>query len=560
MSPVKAAPAPVSQSATPNTDEPLMPGVAWSADGKFLVTTEQRSLDRLRRPELSASTSFNLDPDSCMASMVAGRLLPRDDDIFEANQLGTAAHAVLEHLMSLDGPLRTKEVAIATSRRLQTDPVFAATLIDDNYVEQLTALDETEARRWYAEVDRRSLGLWDIEDPTQVHVHFNEMSFGKRYEREITIGKVPFVGFIDRVDKILNLATGEVVGYKVIDYKAGKYKDGKGKFGDDYGDQIRIYVRAVQEAEGITPESGDLYFITYGKGRAIDTSAKAISATVRRFERAWDRMHKLADDNAYPTKVGPLCSWCPLVNACPAAQAAGKFDLSDTDKDENGQRYVVAGKKKKGIDPVALGIPTLRPAAAPVVAAKKTAASTTTAGALTEVAAKRTSAATAAHRSAEPTEKEAQNMTNAPAPKVREGVNRKDVTVDGALNGSSTTATAVFQLSNLAVKHLSENDQKVDGITVNALAQTYAHIVQDVEFAFSGATSWESGLNMRVRGALATSVETLPAPWGGTVDDWDAWVTSATKRTKAIAGVAIKLFGAGTALPDRPWASLAAPQ
>jgi putative RecB family exonuclease len=306
----------------------------------------------------------------------------------------------------------------------------------------------------------------------------------------------------------------------------------------------------------------------------VDTSAKAVDASVRRFERAWDRMHKLANDNAYPTKVGPLCGWCELVNGCPAAQAAGKVDLSNTDKDENGIRYVVTGKKLKGYSVADLGIPTLRAGAEPLVAdlivvsesepAKavsapaRSAASTSTADALNEITARRTVPATAAHRTDDPTQKAESSMTNASVARVKEATNRNDATVDGVLAGGSKSSSAVFQLSNLAVKHLSENEQRVDGVTVNALTQTYAHIVREVERAFSGSTSWESGLNIRVRGALATTVETLPAPWGGTVDEWDAWVISATKRTKAIAGVAIKLFEAGATLPDRPWDSLAA--
>jgi putative RecB family exonuclease len=577
MTPPPVATAPTQTK--PVADPALSPmeGMAWTTDAKGnwgLTATETKTLSRLRREELSASTSFNLDVGSCAVGMAAGRLIRDDDGPFEANQLGTAAHGVLEHLMSLPPEQRTKYESDQIAKRFRTDREFVLIYLDEDLADKVHALEGEELETWYGEVRRRVYGLWDIEDPTTITVHSNEMAFGARHGREVKIGKVPFVGFIDRVDKVLNLTTGEVEGYKVIDYKAGKFKDGSGKFGDDYGDQIRIYIVAVTEAEGIVPSSGALYFITYGKARNIDISPEAIAGTVKKFERAYDRMNKLADDNFYPTKAGPLCSWCPLVNACPVAVAAGKKDLSDTDKDAKGVRYVVEGKKKKGLSPIALGIPTV---GAPVVLDASAVTVTET-----KVIAETTQAERgAAHipdeqpaavtpkitkptvKKSTVTKKESTTMTTtAPSAttafKIKEGVNgRSAIDQDGTLFGNSDAAAAVWDLSSLAVEQLAANGQTVNAPNVLALTATYAKAVQEVQFALAGTSSYQEGVNARVRFALRTSVETFPAPWGGDAAAWAEYATSIKKRAGAISNTAVKLFGLGTELPDTPWAALA---
>ena len=560
--------------AVKSTNGSPMPGVAWLRDGSGMTITEPTQAKRLRRAELSASTSFQLDPSNCAAAMVASRLLPRDDNIFEANQLGTGAHAVLEHLMSLPGPERTKQASDGIATRIHDDAEFAATLVDENYAGQLRGLSASETERWYGEIRRRVYGLWEVEDPTKIVVHSTEMEFGEKFGRSVTVGFVPFIGFVDRVDKIVDAKTGDIIGYRVVDYKAGKYKDGRGRFGDDYGDQVRIYVMAVQEAEGTTPSSGSLHFITAGKARDIDVSPAAVEITVKRFERAYQRMHKLADDNMYPTKVGPLCGWCPLVGSCLAAVSAGKTDLSNTVKDSKGKRVVAldaAGKPlpRRGLDPKLLAIPVVdapAPSVPRVVFDADTQAPSfrfatdlPVAPSVPVVAATKHDPADdqpmafAAHREIT---NERNTMTDTVAALVKEGTNPREADIGGALNGNSYSASAVFGLASLAVELLSKNGQPVNGKTVNALALTLAQVVQTVQFKLSGTASWQDGLNTRIRGALRTSVETIPAPWGAGADKWDGWVASITNRTNATANVAVHLWGLGNTLPESPWHDL----
>lgn len=542
-----------------------MPGVAWTVkpNGEIgLTATGERQLGRIRRSELSASTSFALDPSSCAVSMVGSRLLPRDDDAFEPNQLGTAAHAVLEHIFNQPGAERTKELATATSRRLLAEREFALLYLDEYLTNRIAAFTSDEATRWLAEVDRRTHGLWEIEDPTTVTVHFTEMAFGERANRTVMIGRVPFVGYVDRVRKILDVETGEVISYLVDDYKAGKVKQAD-RYGDDYGDQIRIYDEAVFQATGIKPDGGSLLFIAYGVERKIDTSPEAVAVTIKRFERAYDRMNKLTEENFFPAKGGPLCGWCELVNACPVAKKDGRTDLSNTEK-VNGKRVVVEGKKLKGLSAVALGIPTVGapapglPPIPPVADLPPLPRSTTTANTTTLAPEKPAVPKAAAHIPVTPKESKEIMTTVATTFPVKEGTSCREASVDGSLNGASYAATAVFGITSLAVEQLSLYNQPINGQTVAALTQTYATIVQTVQAKFSGSTGWGEGINTRIRGALRTSIETIPAPWGGDVDAWTKWVQSATNRTSAITTVAIATWNLGTDIPESPWAAIAA--
>jgi putative RecB family exonuclease len=504
----------------------LMAGTAWLADGSGMTITDVSVLNRLRRAELSVSTSHSLTVDSCATAMVASRILPRDDDAFEANQLGTAAHGALEIMFGMPAAERSKQAATDIINRLAGDRNYSLAVFDEDLADRIQNLPPVELQRWLHEVERRVHGLWDIEDPTAVEVHATEMSFGGKTGEKVMVGRVPFIGFIDRVDTIRDEA-GHIVGFGVVDYKAGKVKQ-PDRFGDDYGDQIRLYHRAVQNHTGLPVAGGDLHFITYGVGRRVDVSPASVDAAVAKFERAWDRMHALAEANTYPTVDGPLCGWCPLVNVCPSAKANGRKDLTNTDK-VNGKRVAVEGKELRGIPENKINIPVV---SAPIVD-------------------------NAAHRDVNEDNEEQENPMIESATPIKEGTSAREDTADGVMNGNSFAAIAVFGLVSLAVDDLAKAGQPVTKSTVTALSYTYAQIVQTVQFAMSGSARYGEGLNSRLRGALRTTVETMPAPFGADRPAWDAWVTSATNRTKAIAIVATDLFAAGTDIPDSPWAVLA---
>ena len=577
--------------ATAHAEEATNPldGLAWLPDQKTLTITDVTKLKRLRRQQLSASTSHALYPDKCSVSMVIDRLMPREDGAFEANQLGTAAHAVLEHLFSLPGPERTKERASAIAREYRENFEFANEMLGHGLAPLVHALNEKDTAKWLREVDLRTHGLWEIEDPTKVTVFRNEMGFGASNEFNVNIGKVPFVGYIDRVDKVVDPATGEIVGYKVIDYKMGKYKEPDPKFPnnpDEYGDQIKVYVAAMFGVTGFWPESGSLVFAKHHRERVIETTREAVAGAVERFEAAYDRMNEMADKNEYPTKPGPLCSWCVLVNNCPAAvnpkTGVAYEDLSNTVKvpfeelssteQAKGKNWP-AWKKAKGVRVVgfdedgnplplkalprgAVNIPTSQ-FPAPSDNPEANALRITNNGG-------NTTAQNSAHRApATPTSNTTEGTTPmtitqpAPAqPKLKEGVSPTDSHVEGVLNARSNTAFAVVDLSTLAVRKLADAGQPVTAGAVNGLAQTLATIVQNVEMALTGGHSWQSGANRLVRTALKNTIETLPLPFGGDASAWDSWVESARKRTSAQVNVALNLEALGTNIPDTPWATL----
>jgi putative RecB family exonuclease len=130
-----------------------------------------------------------------------------------------------------------------------------------------------------------------------------------------------------------------------------------------------------------------------------------------------------------------------------------------------------------------------------------------------------------------------------------------DATVNGDLNPASYSAIAVFGTVSMAVQELHSADQPITGRNVEALAGTFALIVEEVQVAFTGSSSPQEGMHTRLRGALHTTIETLPVPFGAPTAEWESWVARVTKRVNAIAAAALRLFDHGP--PEAPWAALA---
>ncbi|EQD53565.1 hypothetical protein B1B_10170, partial [mine drainage metagenome] len=127
----------------------------------------------------------------------------------------------------------------------------------------------------------------------------------------------------------------------------------------------------------------------------------------------------------------------------------------------------------------------------------------------------------------------------------------------GSLNLNSYAATAAFGIVEIAVEALHANDQKITAPNVRAFAQTLEVILESVFRELGdGEPSFAAGRHTRLRGALHTTLDTIPAPFGGDAEAWDAWVHQATVRTKAIAKTAVALWG-GEDRTERPWVALA---
>lgn len=516
--------------------------LAW--DGKtLLVTGEGLVENKLRRAALSASTSKSMQ--SCAARWVGERLLrSEEEDPFAPAPLGTSAHAVLEDLFDIevyDPSMRTIETAAAIVER-DADKLWA----DD-----VTAPDDVRAQtlinryRWKQDVRTAYEGLWTIEDPTSINVWGRELQIDG-----LTINTVPTNGFIDRVREGV-ADYGRYVGKEGLiaeDYKSGKVPSAYSlRFGDDHGDQLRVYAAALEAKTGEKAVGATVLYTKFGEKRDVDLSEKAMAKTLKTFKLSWDRHNRYMKNAEFPTKTSALCGWCPLVNACPVAKAEGK-----------------EAKIEGLLSATDLGIPSLRPgaAAAPVAPLPDSQIDEDSnmvlfAPDLSKISAE--DIATAEREAVDAAHMYASGMI----PKTESSEDEMTIiedkpwieTVNGELNPPAYAAVAAFGTASLALDELVKAGIEPKGSLVNALNFTFLSIVAEAQFAWTGSRSMQEGANTRLRGVFRSVLESLPLPFGQDEAAWDAWADAALKRTKAMTSVALK--GWGEEAPERPWSILA---
>ena len=216
----------------------------------------------------------------------------------QAAVVGTFAHTVLEHLCGLGTEHRTIEQAKALARQLWPD-------LEANDDYQELALDDDGARafRWQAWL--AIAGLWDLEDPAAVDVVSTEQKV------TANLGEVPFLGIIDRVDRI----GGKLV---VSDYKSGTLPGVR--FRDDKIQQVMLYAAALDEMGDEQPERARLLYL----GQQI----LDVTVTDRRLEEAtgqitetWTSINAACAADTFDAKPGVLCGWCPFAAECPEGHA-----------------------------------------------------------------------------------------------------------------------------------------------------------------------------------------------------------------------------------------------
>jgi hypothetical protein len=307
-----------------------------------------------------------------------------------------------------------------------------------------------------------------------------------------------------------------------LSHNSGKDKSKVNAFyDDDHGDQIRLYVAAVKAKTGVKPRAGHLLYITHGKKRRVAISDTEINKTVRGFKASWVELRNAVDTRTFAAKESPLCGWCPLVNSCPVAGKGGKVD-------------------RKGGAPTAveLGIPTLRKDGAKVAVVS--------ADPQWSESAHEPPAAAHLHGEEEPPQDsdEGNNMsTDRPWREIKpwEGAE-----VDGHISLASAAATAVFGLTSLAAELLHTGGQKVGPSTVKAVAGLLARVVLNAQATVTnGSRDWQEGSNVRLRGALRTSLDLIPLPFGQDADAWKKWEARTNGFIIAVAATAIDLFDNG---------------
>lgn len=498
---------------------PMHETTHWTDEA--LVVDDPRALEKVDRKALSASTMKSVQ--SCPARFVADRLRPRDEDPFSAASVGTAAHTVFERLFALPGDERTTHKAIELIVALSVE-----TWREDEQVERL---------RWGAEVMSKVLPLFKIEDPSATDV----VALEERFDG-IEIGGVPFIGFIDRITR------GEDDGIEIEDFKSGKAVTAAEalRFGDDHGDQIRLYAAAYEARYGVRPKVGRLLYTGAGRSRKVSVTGPAIKRTVATFTQTWDELKGYVEAGKFPAKTSALCGWCPLVNTCPAARLAGKEarvpQPSARELPIPGPVTPVRGKVRK-FDMLA----DLEEATSDQdvdLERMVDAGDDSVAGTGREVAG-------AAHPDVETTKEEHTAMSGFTK---REGKPWDDPPKRG-IDPASYSAHALFDTVQIAVKQLQERGIKITGSTVDALSKTLGKVILDAQEQVFGVRDWQAASNTRIRYSLTTTLATLPLPFGGDSDAWAVWAKKAVRRCVSIAGAVVALHDDEP--QDQPWEALA---
>jgi putative RecB family exonuclease len=302
-------------------------GMWWTPEGHLTLSPE--SLGKANRDRLSASTANSMN--SCPARTAADKALPRQFDPFGPAPLGTNAHSVLEAMFNLPAEKRTREMARTITTQVADETIESAVVeaqeMRDHGFDVTNPFegDEEHQRRTrltlISEIWKRTIGLWHMEDPQKVNVFRNEWPInipvkkGEKVKPEnvlVEIAGTPFTGFIDRTE--LDDNGNMIVG----DYKAGKV--GKVYSPDEKGDQLRLYLAAVEKLTGKRPVGAKLLFTRHGVVRHVDTSESEMSGTFERFNKGWRRLRYSVDANEFEAKPSPLCPWCPVVASCPKGQ------------------------------------------------------------------------------------------------------------------------------------------------------------------------------------------------------------------------------------------------
>jgi putative RecB family exonuclease len=515
--------------------------LAW--DGDRLVTTTAEATARVDRSRLSASTAKAVL--SCPARMVADRLMRGPEDPLDPAPIGTAAHTVLERLFGLPSAQRTAAAADELLDGLMLE------LASPDTPQRWPGIERGSIGRWRAEVGEKVGGIFELEDPRQVLVRRTEWPLDA-----VEVAGVPFTGFIDRADIARD---GERFGCRIVDYKSGKYK-GVAPFGDDHGDQLRLYAAAVQVADGRLPIAADLLYIGARRARSVSLSRREMSATLEGFTRAWVDLKRHVAAQAFPATPTPLCGWCPLVNGCPAAARDGRVarveglpteaelgipvlrplgmaSIGSAVFGPDGEPAVIpaadlARDDPSNIDPADTREPPADldpdvPETAEPCAAHIDPQEPGMPGSDTNVTTDSTANGGAAMTTSLLREDKPWEQTAGP---------------DGLLNPNSYSATAVFGIVEMAVELLHKAGVQLGPGVVTALSRTLAHVVLAVQRDLAGSTSYQDGVNTRLRGALRTAVATMPPPFGGDTQAWSSWVARVIRRTESIAKAAVALF------------------
>lgn len=519
-------------------------GLRWTPDGRLLVTSDETAASLNRR---AFSVSAGQAIAQCQAKWLASQMVPREDDPLGAAPLGVHAHAALESFYrDVPAAERTREALERHVRQVFLSPGFRADQEkldpDGRITQELKVMDF-------------ALGVLELEDPTQVNV----IEVERRFKAVPLNTFLSLNGFIDRVERLF---TGEGEGegeeVEITDYKTGKYEAFNPDYGnrDEKADQIRIYGRGYEKQTGIRPTRGQLLYTGARARTEVDMSVEATDDSVQWLTDQYQVQQRAVEAREFTTNPGPLCAWCPLVNACPVGQIgspkkwtnADKFALELSNgvaltekrrawmlKDAVSLRKAVAAADGQ-FSPEQLGIEGSRafkpnPVVPPLILAALEA---------DEAPGCEPEARARIETSPPPPapliqEIHAMTMTTAPQQAPQQQMTPRpegrpfDEIVNGPggaplLNLNSYAATGVFGLVGLAAESLTKAGVAAPTQEQTlALARVFARMVQRAEAGITGGTGWSSGANTRIRGLLRSVLEQRPLPVGAGPEAWTAW-------------------------------------
>jgi putative RecB family exonuclease len=281
----------------------------------------------------------------CPAKYISEKYLIKDllpSDPLSPNVLGSAFHKIMEVFFQYPKDNRTSSSIREAYDTALEDPEFAS------------VKESPEARNW---VKNCVNGFWRLKThPETIDIAYMKNDWGKTVPGiELFVsGKIGnasrnTLGFIDR------LSTNSDGSLIIDDWKTGakvKDYDPKAKFPDfSYLRQQTAYTMLLEE-QGYTVAGANLVYpiaqwfenvgskkgpevIRHGKITALPVHDKAVrKKVIEDVETSSLIIDSCLARNKYDCNPSPLCSWCPLVNICPAAMKISKPNAVASRKDQ----------------------------------------------------------------------------------------------------------------------------------------------------------------------------------------------------------------------------------
>lgn len=298
--------------------EILEPGVAL--DGTGLHVSSQRIAEKLEKKKLSPSLITGLE--SCAASWFANSFVIRDiieEEPDNPARRGSMFHKVMEDLFKLPAEERTTSMVKSIVGEVSTVGEFAD--LGQN----------PDAMQWLRDAINGYYSMGG--KPQGIQIANITNTYGKEVpglevfvQGNIGSADRKILGFIDRVINNTN-KPGTVV---VEDYKSGKKAkkyNPNTKSTDGLGEarQQVIYTMLLEQM-GIRVSGARLLFPVPQQVVNIPVHDKAFrEKVVSDVEQADQKLTIMTERNTFEFSPNFLCSWCPLVKACPVAKA-GRSD------------------------------------------------------------------------------------------------------------------------------------------------------------------------------------------------------------------------------------------